>query len=88
VRPKRSFADIAAGAQQARRQRSIARAAEFYTRNLICIECGVLVAVFEAAHGATREAEHQFTDRAEFVCLECLRPSTGGEGDGDLRGVS
>lgn len=43
-----------------------------YERHLFCTRCDTLIAVFEAAQGATSVEEHQFIDPLKFVCSWCL----------------
>lgn len=48
-------------------------------RNLVCRGCDEIVSVFEAAHGARTDAEHEFVDAATFACADCLTPIPGGD---------
>lgn len=53
-------------------ERRTDRSLESFERQLTCIQCSRLVALFEAAAGATTEEEHRFTDPQAFVCASCL----------------
>lgn len=61
-----------AHAAVATRTRRTARPAEAYEAVIACTGCGTLVAVFQAAHGARTDAEHEWVDAATFRCAACM----------------